>query len=187
MILKFLQLESTNPIISQLQQSFVFFIAFSYLKFYIIKKKIRKAAIKCYIIVVVVVVFTVNKKEDSSKDASSILLEYSTYIKIFSTKRTKILALFNKHIYIINLESNVVLLYSFIYLLAKPELEVFREYFNNTIKKGQIQLSYSFANTLILFILKKSSQLKLYINYRALNCITQKNKALLLLVRKILN
>ena len=55
---------------------------------------------------------------------------------MFSTKGTRILALFNKYIYIIDLESNVVLLYSFIYLLAKLKLEVFKEYFNNAIEKG---------------------------------------------------
>jgi hypothetical protein len=119
-----------------LQRSFVFFIALSCIKFCVTKKKIRKAATKYYVVVVVVVVLAVNKKKDSSKDASSVLLKHFAYIEVFSTKGTRILALFNKHIYIINLESNVVLLYSFIYLLAKPELEVFREYFNNTIKKG---------------------------------------------------
>jgi hypothetical protein len=86
--------------------------------------------------VVAVVVPAVNKEEDSSKDAGSVPLEHSAYIEVFSTKGTRILAPFNKHAYVIDLESNAVLLYSPIYLLAKPELEVLREYLNDAIEKG---------------------------------------------------
>ena len=119
-----------------MQRSFVFLIALSCIKFCVTKKEIRKAATKYYVTVVAVVVSAVNKEKDSSKDASSVLLEHSAYIKVFSTKRTRILAPFNKHVYIIDLKSNVVLLHSPIYLLAKPKLKVLKKYFNNAIEKG---------------------------------------------------
>ncbi|KAF3764039.1 hypothetical protein M406DRAFT_261176, partial [Cryphonectria parasitica EP155] len=50
-----------------------------------------------------------------------------------------------------------------------------REYFNENLKKEYIQPSYSPAEYPILFIFKKNSKLRLYIDYKQLNNIIIKN------------
>jgi predicted protein tyrosine phosphatase len=55
------------------------------------------------------------------------------------------------------------------------------------LARGWIQPSRSPASALILFVPKKGGKLCLYVNYRALNRITKKNQAPLLLIREILD
>ena len=52
---------------------------------------------------------------------------------------------------------------------------------------GQIQPSRSPTSTLILFVPKKGRKLRLCVNYKALNQITKKNRAPLLLIEEILD
>ena len=53
--------------------------------------------------------------------------------------------------------------------------------------RGWIQPSHSPAGALILFVPKKGGKLCLCVDYRALNQITKKNQAPLLLIREILD
>ena len=84
---------------------------------------------KCYVALVAVVFLLVNKQKDSSKDAAKkpikVLLKYTAFAKTFLKKSLHTLTLINEHAYAINLKSDVILLLSPIYLLAKYKLKVF--------------------------------------------------------------
>jgi hypothetical protein len=74
-----------------------------------------------------------------------------------------------------------------IYNLSEQELKVLYRYLKDTIEQGWIQESSSPTDTLILFILKKNYKLYLYVDYKDLNKITQKNQYPLSLINKILD
>ena len=65
--------------------------------------------------------------------------------------------------------------FGLIYQLSEKELQVLREYLEETLKKGFIQESQLPAGYLILFALKKDRSLQLCVDYRKLNNITIKN------------
>ena len=52
---------------------------------------------------------------------------------------------------------------------------ILQEYINNNLKKDFIRLLIFSVSALILFVKKKDSILKLYINYKTLNYLTIKN------------
>ena len=74
-----------------------------------------------------------------------------------------------------------------IYPLSSVELETLKAYLEDAQKKGQIQPSTSPARAPILFIPKKESKLRLYINYYTLNQLTYKDHTPLPLISKILD
>ena len=121
---------------------------------------------ECYIALAAVVLPTINDPEGNSDPGTITLsIKHSVYAYIFSEKESRTLAPFNKHAHAIDLDRDVVLLYSPIYPLTEPKLKVFREYLNDAIKKGWIWPSCSSTGAPILFVLKKGGQLRLYIDY----------------------
>jgi len=62
-----------------------------------------------------------------------------------------------------------------------------REYLDSALAKGWITPSTSSAGASILFMLKKDSSLRLYVDYRGLNKVTIKNRYPLPLIIEILN
>jgi hypothetical protein len=60
--------------------------------------------------------------------------------------------------------------------MSEADLRTLREYFNENLKKGFIRLSTSPAGSPVLFVPKKDSKKRLYINYRKLNAITVKDR-----------
>ena len=100
-------------------------------------KEVNKAIREYYIALAIVVLLTINNLESNNNSRIITLpIKHSIYTCIFLEKESRTLTPFNKYIYTINLNRDIVLLYSPIYSLTKPELKVFREYLNNTIKKG---------------------------------------------------
>ena len=67
-----------------------------------------------------------------------------------------------------------------------PKLRVYKEYLIKNLKKGYIVLSGVVFALLILFILKKNSSLRFYVDYRKLNIFTKKDKYPLLLIKETL-
>ena len=63
--------------------------------------------------------------------------------------------------------------------MLKKELRELRKYINESLKKGFIRKSKSFAGYLVIFVPKKNKSLRPYIDYRKLNNITIKNRYLL--------
>ena len=79
------------------------------------------------------------------------------------------------------------MLYGPIYPLSAKELRVLREYIETSLYKEQIQRSESPTGAPILFIPKKDSSLRLYIDYYTLNTITRKDRTLLPLISETLD
>ncbi len=74
-----------------------------------------------------------------------------------------------------------------IYPLNHVELQKLREWLAEALRKGWIQLSVSPAGAPILFVPKKGGDLRLVVDYRALNARTIKNRAALPLIGEILD
>ena len=72
-----------------------------------------------------------------------------------------------------------------IYPLTEQELGVLRKYIAINLKKGFIRESILLAGSPVMFVPKKDSELRLYINYRGLNNITIKNRYLLPLISEL--
>ena len=127
--------------------------------FCIIKKEIRRVVKEYRTVFTVVIIPIIEEEEGSSRlegDSPTILPQkYSIFTEIFSPEGIRILAPFNEYVYTIELKSDIVPLYSPIYSLTKPELEVLQEYLNDMIEKGWIYPSRSLVGAPILFILKK--------------------------------
>ena len=188
MILGFPWLESTDPIVSWSRRSFVFPMTQASARFCVTKKEIRRAAAECRVAVVAVVLPVVDEPEGSSDSATATLPpEHSAFTYVFSEEGPKTLAPFNKHAHAIDLEAESAPPPGPIYPLAEPELEVLREYLNDAIERGWIQPSRSHTGAPILFVPKKGGQLRLCVDYRALNRITRKNRAPLPLIGEILD
>lgn len=67
------------------------------------------------------------------------------------------------------------------------ELEILWKYISDKLAKGFIQSFISSANAPVLFVKKKDDSLRLFVDYRTLNLITQKHCSLLPLILEALN
>lgn len=74
-----------------------------------------------------------------------------------------------------------------IYPLSRAELAILREYLEENLKNGRIRHSKSPAGAPILFVPKKDGTLRLCVDYRGLNKITEKNRYPLPLITEILD
>jgi hypothetical protein len=70
--------------------------------------------------------------------------------------------------------------------MSEDELLVLRKFLEKNLSKGFIRASLSPAVSLVLFAKKPNRGLRFYINYRALNTITIKNRYPLLLIQETL-
>jgi hypothetical protein len=89
--------------------------------------------------------------------------------------------------YAINLKKKIKPSYKPLYTLLERELRILRDYFTEKKEIGWIRRSKSPAEIFILFISKPDGSLRLYIDYRALNKVTVKNRHLLLLINETLD
>ncbi len=87
----------------------------------------------------------------------------------------------------IELQKGKQSLYGPFYLFFFTELKVLRQYLEENLKKGFIQLSKSPIAAFILFVLKKDGILRLYIDYKGLNAMTIKNRYPLSLINEIID
>ena len=74
-----------------------------------------------------------------------------------------------------------------LYNLSREELDVVRDYIEKFLKRGWIRRSRSSAGAPILFAKKKDGSLRLCVDYRGLNAITQKNRHPLPLIQESLD
>ena len=70
-----------------------------------------------------IVTLVIDEPEGNCKDIT-ISLKYSAFTEVFSDKGSSTLAPINDHIHTIDLEGDTILLYSPIYPLTEPELQV---------------------------------------------------------------
>src|SRR5256885_5634030 len=78
-------------------------------------------------------------------------------------------------------------LYRPIYNLSEKELKILHEYLQDSLQCGWICESTSPAGAPILFALKKVGELRLCIDYRGLNKVTQKNQYPIPLINEIID
>jgi hypothetical protein len=69
--------------------------------------------------------------------------------------------------------------------LSEKELQVLREYINENLKKGYIQLSTLLARYPVLFVPKLNGKLRICVDYRQLNAIIIKNRYTLSLIHEM--
>ena len=119
---------------------------------------------------------------------TGILAEYSNFSNVFFSDSTAELPEYTRiNDHSINLLNNKQLLYSMIYSLKPVELEILKTYIKVNLASNFIKLPKFSASALILFVRKKDSNLRLYINYQGLNNLTIKNRYPLPLIRNLLN
>src|SRR5438045_409803 len=87
----------------------------------------------------------------------------------------------------INLKPSTELPYMRIYNMSPAELKALDDYIKDALVKGWIHESQSPAGTPILFVLKKSSELCLCVDYHGLNAITIKNQYPVPLISELLD
>jgi hypothetical protein len=66
--------------------------------------------------------------------------------------------------------------------MSDLELQALRAYLNDNLRKGYIKPSSSSAASPVLFVRKPGGGLRFYVDYRALNAITKRNKTPLPLI-----
>jgi hypothetical protein len=74
-----------------------------------------------------------------------------------------------------------------LYRLTPPECEALAEYVHKNLDRGHIRSSTSSAGAPVLFIRKKTGELRLCVDYRGLNSITKKNRYPVPLVHDLLD
>jgi len=73
------------------------------------------------------------------------------------------------------------------YNLSPAELKALEDYINEALAKGWIQESKSPAGAPVLFVPRKSGELRLCVDYRGLNALTIKNRYPLPLINELLD
>jgi hypothetical protein len=109
------------------------------------------------------------------------------YKDVFS--EIEVYNLFNaaRIIYTIDLRSESESLYGLIYKFSESELEIFRNYLAENMEKDWIRKLFFLAGAFIFFVKKPNKNLRLYIDYRALNKFIIKNRYPLLLIDEIID
>jgi len=109
------------------------------------------------------------------------------YKNYFFKTNIFLLLKYNKNNYTIDLQFDIELLFKFLYILFEKKLAIFRDYLLENQILEYICESTNCTNISILFVFKKNSIFRFYINYRELNSITIKNRYLLFFIKKTLN
>jgi hypothetical protein len=89
--------------------------------------------------------------------------------------------------YVINLEDRAKASYGLIYYLSKLELRILRDYLAKNEQREWIRRSKFLVRILIFFISKNNKDLRLCVDYRALNKFIMKNRYALLLIDETIN
>ena len=114
--------------------------------------------------------------------------KYANFSNVFSLDSgAKLLEHTGINDHLINLLDNKQSHYGPIYSVGPVELETVKTYIKANLASGFIRLSKSHASAPIIFVRKRDSSLRLYIDYQELNNLTIKNHYLLALIGKLLD
>ena len=116
-----------------------------------------------------------------------ISIEIKTLKDVFFFKSTTTFFLHDKHDHVIDLMSNKVFFFEFLYNMFQTKLKVLQKYIRENFALSRIKHSIIDVDAFVLFTLKKNEKLKLYVNYRDLNVVTIKNKISLSFIDETLN
>jgi len=117
----------------------------------------------------------------------TLLEAYKDYTDVFNEKEAGLLPDHGLHELAIELMKGKQPPFGPLYNLLKAELKVLREYLDKNLQRGWIRKLRSPASTPILFVKKKDGGLRLYMDYRGLNAITEKNQYPLPLIQESLD
>jgi hypothetical protein len=109
------------------------------------------------------------------RPAEVLLKAYKDYIDVFNEKEAGLLPDYGLYKLAIELIKGKQPLFGPLYNLLEAKLKVLREYLDKNLQRGWIYKLRSPTSALILFIKKKDRGLCLYIDYRGLNAVTEKN------------
>lgn len=125
--------------------------------------------------------------EAEYKVYNSIPPKYRSFFDIFSPTEVEELPPHRSHDIAIELEDGKTPPFGPLYSLSQNERAELFDYIEKNLKKGFIRRSTSPAASPILFVRKKNGQLRLCVDYRALNAITKKNRYPLPLIQDLLD
>lgn len=130
-----------------------------------------------------------NSTTSSASSISSLLIpsEYADFTDVFSKESVDTLPEYKPWNHTIPLMEGKQPPYGPIHSMSKLELTSLWEYLKENLAKSFICLLTSSTGSLILFVKKENSSLRLCIDYRGLNTITIKNRYSLLLIPEMLN
>ena len=126
-----------------------------------------------------------NKKYDNVYNSLS--SKYHDFTDIFQTAEKQSLSERDSHDHVIDLKLRQQSSFKKLYSMFSAELNILKEYLNNTIKANIVCKSILSAASPVMFVLKLNSSLQLIIDYRHLNNITIKNHYSLSLISNMLN
>src|SRR5258707_2763613 len=118
---------------------------------------------------------------------SGVPQEYHEFCDVFSGEKANALAPHWLYDLKINLEEGVKPFHGPIYSLSPLELTALREFLEENVQNGFIHPSKSLWGSPVLFIKKKDGSLRLCIDFRALNRVTEKDRYPLPLIPDLLN
>ena len=125
---------------------------------------------------------------DSSKDPSEIPECYRDLADVFSKKEAISLSPLRDHLdHHISLEKDAKSIFDLIYNLSENELKVLKKYLEDKLFKGLIHPSISSFDSPVLFVKKSDGNLRLCVDYRALNRMTIKNRYSIPLITEIMD
>ena len=148
------------------------------------EQSLRKESMICALLWVQSVFISVHLQD--IKLTLTISVSYSDYADVFLKKEVSWLSAHEKHDHTIEINEKEPS-YKSLYNLFKTELNVLRKYLDNILEKSWIKHSVNSVSVSVLFVLKKNEDLRLYVNYWDLNCITIKNWHSLSLISEILD
>jgi len=116
-----------------------------------------------------------------------LLFEYHDFLDVFSRELTNTLSERRLYDHKIQLQKSKTSIFESLYDMSQDELRVLKKYLKNNLIKDFIQVSSSFAISLILFVKKSSEELRFCVNYQDLNIMTVKNRYSLFLIQETLD
>jgi len=106
---------------------------------------------------------------------SNVPSKYHKFADFFRKTKAEVLTPYHSYDLWINLEEGAQPLVGLIYSLLVFEQEALKEFIEENLNIGFIQLTSSLHSTLVLFIKKKDGSLYLCVDFHSLNCIFKKN------------
>jgi hypothetical protein len=125
------------------------------------------------------------------KEGEELKIRLPAYIRdysdVFSLRKADKLPPHRSYDHKIRLTSNKKLPFGKIYSISREELQALRDWLDENLRKGFIRPSSSPITSPVLFIKKPGGGLRLYMDYRALNEVSVKDRYPLPLIKETLN
>ena len=113
-----------------------------------------------------------DKQSDLDEAKLVVPKQYHEFLDVFSKSKGESLPPHTDYDIEINLVPNAKPPFGGVYRLAEPELKALKAYINDMLEKGLIRQSKSPCASPVLFVPKGKNELRLCVDYRALNAIT---------------